>query len=207
MQSDTPVIQIDQKNWIGNTTFTRNGTTYNLDDIVALRSRSVTNTYNFLPSYIADFIVTLSDDRNIRYHGFGALVKTQRICAIYEAYTALCKLTFSRRSAMYLNQLRANGYFEYHNVSIHNNGDVIYKSTTVNIVEAALSGSVEIGLKVGGFMASSYNPNIVCITQKVPGKFFNNMVSFELKENVDVLHSILTVLAESRGGKIKHLAS
>ncbi len=207
MHSDTPVIEIDHNNWIGSTTFTRNGISYDINDISALRSRSVTNSYNFLPSYIADFIVTLSDNRNIRYHGFGALVKTRKIRAIHEAYDALCKFTFTRRTEIYLNMLRENGCFDYHNVSIHDNGDIKYKSTTVNIAEAALSGSVEIGYKVGGFMASSYNPYIVCISQKLPGIFFKQTVSFELKENADVLNSILTILSESRGGKIRIINS
>jgi hypothetical protein len=208
MPHDAPIIVFDHNNWIGNTTFTRKGAIYQISDIVAIQSASITTTYNFLPSYDARFFITLSDKRVIHYHGSSMLIKTQRVQEFHKAYELLCKLSFAHRADIYLSQFQNRGWFQYRTIFIYANGDIKHKTKTVNIAEAALTDGVVFGFKFGSILTqySSYNPSVVSVCQKIHGKFLKEHISFELEENRDVLQSILIHLAELRGGTVRFIS-
>jgi hypothetical protein len=117
------------------------------------------------------------------------------------------KKTFSQRANIYLKSLKSNGYFQYHNYEIYDNGEIKYKGKFLNIADATLQHGVEFGRSSSFGRAAYYTPDEVWIFQKIPGKFFRQRLCIKIKENRDVMYMILCKLAESKGGKIEVIKS
>jgi hypothetical protein len=194
---------IDANNWFGNNTFAHKGTIYRINEIIALKSNSSTTTMNFVPSHYTGFALTLLSARELDYKGQSFAIKTQKVKNLSDAYNYISKKTFEQRANYYINQLQKNGYFQYYDYFIYANGDIKYKSTTVNIAEAGVQDRVEIGRSSSFGWNSYYTPDEINIYQKVPGKFLPLGVCLKTKENRDVIYGIVIQLAQLKGGKAR----
>lgn len=199
---DKPVFVIDEKNWFGNVNFSHKGAIYSIDEIVSLKSDSITQTINFAPSYYALFEIKLLNGKVIKYKVASTLIQTNKVKVTNQCFDFLSKNTFSQRIRQYLNQFERNGYFQYLDCFIYDNGDIKHKATTVNIAESCLQKGVVCGRWRGTILTNSYSPNEISVHQKIPGKFFKEHIRIKMKENRDAIYAILFNLAESTGGKV-----
>ena len=202
--TDKPVIMINKDNWFGNVKFVHKCNTYRVGDITALVALSSTYTLNFVPSHTSGFFVTLANGTNLRYWGQSVVLKTEKINNLNTAFNFLSKITFSQRVNQYLRQIKDQGFFQYHDYFIYDNGDIKYKNDTINIAEAALQNYVQFGSKVSSLYNSYYTPNDINIWQDNPGGIFkkHKNICIHIAENRDVIYAILIKLAELKGGKI-----
>ena len=200
---DKPVIIIDTKNWFGNVMFAHNGNIYYIEEIMALKSNQFTQTINFAPSHYSGFEVTLSNGSVLEYKAVSVIIRTKKVNNLSEAFDFISKTTFSQRVHQYLHQIQVQGFFQYRDYFIYDNGDIKYKTNTVNIAEAGLQNDVEFGRKSSFSLLSSYcTPDEIWVYQKIPGKFLKQHICIKTKENRDVVYAILLKLAELKGGKV-----
>lgn len=200
---DKPVFVIDEKNWFGNISFSHKGVIYSIDEIVSLKSDSITQTINFAPSYFALFEIKLLNGKVIKYKAASVFIQTNKVKVTNQCFDFLSKITFSKRIYHYLNQFEKNSCFQYLDYFIYDNGDVKHNSTAVNIAVACLQKGVVCGRWRGTILNNSYTPNEISVHQKIPGKFFKEHIRIKIKENRDVIYAILFNLAESTGGKVR----
>ena len=204
--TDEITIKLNEKNWFGPTTISHKGVIYSVDDIVALRSESYSISYNFVPSSFPSFSVMFSNSKEIQYNLWTAFFVRKADKLLEQAFAYLSQITYWRRANIYLQPLKENGCFQYHEYSVHINGDLKYKNKLVNIAEAGLNGKVTIGWKLSTGKTSGYTPDIIRIHQKIPGKLFGKTIYFGTSENRDVISSIIIKMAESQGGVVKYVS-
>lgn len=176
---DKPVVMIDTNNWFGNITFAHKGKIYHMEVVMAIKSNQLTQAINFAPSHYSGFEVTLSNGSVLKYNAVSVIIKTKRVNNLNEAFDFISKKTFSQRVDQYIRQIQVKGFFQYRDYFIYGNGDIKYKTNTVNIAEAALQNGVEFGRKSSVGLSSYYTPDEIYVYQKIPGKFFKQHICIE----------------------------
>ncbi len=199
---DKPDILIDENNWFGNVAFAHKAIIYRMDQIIALKSNQFAQTINFAPSHYAGFEVTLSGGNVLKYKATSVIVRTKKVNKLSEALDFISKKTFAQRVQLYLDQMKAKGFCQYHDYFIYDNGDIKHKTKSVNIAESGLQKDVEIGRKSSFGLNSYYTPDEIWIYQRILGKFLRQHICIKIKENRDVICAILIKLAELKGGKV-----
>ena len=193
---DKPVMVIDAENWFGNKAFAHKGVIYRIEDIVGITSNNGSISINFVPiSHYCEFSLILSNGNILRFGANSSIVKTKKVKNLSEVSDFISKITFDQRAYPYLQKIQTNGFFQYHDYFIYDNGDIKYKSNTINIAEAGLQNNVEFGTE-REFISSYSTPNEITVSQKIPGNFFKKSICIKIKENRDVIYAILFKLSK-----------
>ena len=103
--------------------FSYKGRTYKLADVVETRSYRVIYQTKYIPSGITDshdpafsFVLVMRDGEAVQVTEQSTLLsssKQERVDQLQKAYDFICKSTFDQRAQRYVNQVEANGYFDY----------------------------------------------------------------------------------------------
>lgn len=203
---DKPIEVIDAKNWVGNYTFSHKSKVYSIDSIQSLWPLYGSKNINFAVTNYYTFRVFMQSGETLHYKASALYTHSKKMLALDRCLQLLRKQTFKQRSQQYLKSFESNGYFQYYDYLIYDNGDIKHKTKSINIAQAALDQSAEVGRKSSaGFRYSQYTPDEIWIYKRRKGKLFSEHIVIKLKKDKDIILALIDQLSQIKGGQLEYI--